>query len=132
PTRRSSDLIYGNQTAVELYQGRFPTAMFRDADAVREAMPEIARRYGWVQELPVQWMRDLDTYLLGIGRLSHEPLEDKDLAGLWDLVRGISDLGTAYFLPNIAISLTQTTLYKGLLTLLSLGLPKEQAQAAVE
>ena len=124
--------IYGNQTAVELYAGRFPTALFQDADSIRTALPEIARRFAFVQELPVQWMRDLDTYLLGIGRLSHEPLEDKDLAGLWDLVRGISDLGTAYFLPNIAISLTQTTLYKGLLTLLSLGLPKEQAQAVFD
>ena len=124
--------IYGNQTAVELYAGRFPTALFQDADSIRTALPEIARRFAFVQELPVQWMRDLDTYLLGIGRLSHEPLEDKDLAGLWDLVRDISDLGTAYFLPNIAISLTQTTLYKGLLTLLSLGLPKEQAQAVFD
>ena len=124
--------IYGNQTAVELYAGRFPTALFQDADSIRTALPEIARRFAFVQELPVQWMRDLDTYLLGIGRLSHEPLEDKDLAGLWDLVRGISDLGTAYFLPNIAISLTQTTLYKGLLTLLSLGLPKGQAQAVFD
>jgi pyruvate,water dikinase len=124
--------IYGNQTAVELYAGRFPTALFQDADSIRTALPEIARRFAFVQELPVQWMRDLDTYLLGIGRLSHEPLDDKDLAGLWALVRDISDLGTAYFLPNIAISLTQTTLYKGLLTLLSLGLPKEQAQAVFD
>ena len=79
--------IYGNQTAVELYGGRFPVAMFRDADAIREALPEIARRYAWVQELPVQWMRDLDTYLLGIGRLNHEPFDDKDVAELWDHVR---------------------------------------------
>ena len=120
--------IYGNQTAVELYSGRFPAALFQDVDSIRAELPEIARRFAWVQDLPVQWMRDLDTYLLGLGRLSHEPLRDKDLAGLWDLVRSISDLGTAYFLPNIAISLTQTTLYKGLLTLLSLGLPEGQAQ----
>lgn len=124
--------IYGNQTAVELYSGRFPAAMFRDIDTIREVLPEIARRYGWVQDLPVQWMRDLDTYLLGIGRLSHEPLDDKDLAGLWDHVREISDLGSTYFLPNIAISLTQTTLYKGLLTLLSMKLPEEQAQAVFD
>ncbi len=124
--------IYGNQTAVELYSGRFPVAMFRDADAIREALPEIARRYAWVQDLPVQWMRDLDTYLLGIGRLHHEPLDDKDLAQLWGHVREISDLGTAYFLPNIAISLTQSTLYKGLLTLLKMGLPDDQAQGVFD
>ncbi|MGO1878633.1 MAG: PEP/pyruvate-binding domain-containing protein, partial [Brevibacterium yomogidense] len=124
--------IYGNQTAVELYGGRFPVAMFRDADAIREALPEIARRYAWVQELPVQWMRDLDTYLLGIGRLNNEPLDDKDVEELWDHVLQISDLGTDYFLPNIAISLTQSTLYKGLLTLLRMGLPDDQAQSVFD
>ena len=124
--------IYGNQTAVELYSGRFPAAMFRDADAIREALPEIARRYAWVQDLPVQWMRDLDTYLLGIGRLHHEPLDDKDVEQLWDHVLQISDLGTDYFLPNIAISLTQSTLYKGLLTLLQMGLPADQAQGVFD
>ncbi|GAA3285218.1 PEP/pyruvate-binding domain-containing protein [Nesterenkonia halobia] len=124
--------IYGNQTAVELYSGRFPTAMFRDIDSIRQSLPDIARQYGWVQDLPVQWMRDLDTYLLGIGRLSHTSLEDKDLEGLWDHVREISDLGSWYFLPNIAISLTQSMLYKGLLTLLSMKLPDEQAQSVFD
>ncbi|MFT4232514.1 MAG: PEP/pyruvate-binding domain-containing protein, partial [Leucobacter sp.] len=129
--------IYGNQTAVELYSGRFPVQLFRDVDSIREALPEIARRYAWVQELPVQWMRDLDTYLIGIGRLSNEPLGDvesggKDLVGLWEHVLEINDLGAAYFLPNIAISLTQRTLYAGLLRILSLGMPEDAAQAVFD
>lgn len=124
--------IYGNQTAVELYSGRFPVQMFRDIDTITAALPEIASRYAWVQELPVQWMRDLDTYLMGIGRLSHEPLDDKDLVGLWEHVLEINDLGAEYFLPNIAISLTQRTLYAGLLRILSLGLPEAEAQAVFD
>ncbi|HIW98958.1 MAG TPA: phosphoenolpyruvate synthase, partial [Candidatus Nesterenkonia stercoripullorum] len=120
--------IYGNQTAVELYSGRLPVSMFRDVESIREALPEIARRYAWVQDLPVQWMRDLDTYLMGIGRLSAEPLEDKSIEEVWDHVLEINDLGTTYFLPNIAISLTQRTLYAGLLRLLGMGMPPERAQ----
>lgn len=120
--------IYGNQTAVELYSGRLPVSMFRDVESIRAALPEIARRYAWVQDLPVQWMRDVDTYLIGIGRLSAEPLEDKSIEEVWDHVLEINDLGATYFLPNIAISLTQRTLYAGLLRLLEMGMPPEQAQ----
>lgn len=124
--------IYGNQTAVDLYAGRLPTQMLRDVDTITESLPEIARQFGWVQDLPVTWMRDLDTYLIGIGRLSNEPLETKTLAEVWDHVIDISDLGTEYFLPNIAISLTQRTLYGALQHMLSLALEKEQAQVVFE
>lgn len=124
--------IYGNQTAVDLYAGRLPTAMLSSVETITESLPEIASRFGWVQELPVQWMRDLDTYLMGIGRLSHEPLEDKSLAEVWDHVIAISDLGTEYFRPNIAISLTQRTLYGALSHMLEMALDKEQAQLVFE
>lgn len=124
--------IYGNQTAVELYSGRFPVHLFRDAQSIRAALPEIAQRYAWAQELPVRWMRDLDTYLIGIGSLSNEPLEGKSLSGLWDHVLEINRLGADYFLPNIAISLTQRTLYAVLLRLLSLALSEEAAQSVFD
>ncbi|MGR6091594.1 PEP/pyruvate-binding domain-containing protein [Brevibacterium sp. CSND-B09] len=120
--------IYGNQTAVDLYAGRLPTNMLSSVETITESLPQIARQFGWVQELPVQWMRDLDTYLIGIGRLSNEPLEDKSLAQVWDHVIAISDLGTEYFRPNIAISLTQGTLYAALQHMLSLALDEDQAQ----
>ena len=124
--------IYGNQTAVDLYAGRLPTKMLSSVETITESLPEIARQFGWVQELPVRWMRDLDTYLLGIGKLSHEPLDDKSLAEVWDHVIDISDLGTEYFRPNIAISLTQQTLYGALSHMLELALDKEQAQLVFE
>lgn len=124
--------IYGNQTAVDLYAGRLPTKMLSSVETITESLPEIASQFGWVQELPVQWMRDLDTYLMGIGKLSHEPLEDKSLAEVWDLVIAISDLGTEYFRPNIAISLTQQTLYKALSHMLEMAVDKETAQLVFE
>ena len=124
--------IYGNQTAVDLYAGRLPTKMLASVEAITESLPEIASQFGWVQELPVRWMRDLDTYLMGIGRLSHEPLEDKSLAQVWDHVIAISDLGSEYFRPNIAISLTQQTLYGALSHMLELALDREQAQIVFE
>ena len=116
--------IYGNQNAVELYSGRLPTEALRDLPTLRAALPEIAQRYAWVQELPVRWMRDLDSYLLGIGALMGEPLGDKSLVELWDYVLRVRDLGRSYFLPNIAISLTQRSLYlllKRLLAMVSGG-----------
>jgi phosphohistidine swiveling domain-containing protein len=124
--------IYGNQTAVDLYAGRLPTNMLSSVEAITESLPQIAQQFGWVQELPVQWMRDLDTYLIGIGRLSNEPLEDKSLAEVWEHVIAISNLGTEYFRPNIAISLTQGTLYAALQHMLSLALDEEQAQVVFE
>lgn len=103
--------IYGNQNAVDIYSGRLPTDALKDLPTLLAALPEIARRYAWVQELPVRWMRDLDTYLLGIGGLMAESLDGKSVAELWDYVLRVRDLGRAYFLPNIAISLTQRSLY---------------------
>ncbi|MGO3152675.1 MAG: PEP/pyruvate-binding domain-containing protein [Galactobacter sp.] len=124
--------IYGNQTAVDLYAGRLPTNLLSSVETITESLPQIAAQFGWVQELPGRWMRDLDTYLLGIGRLSNEPLESKTLGQLWDHVIAISDLGTEYFLSNIAISLTQRTLYGALQHMLSLALDAEQAQVVFE
>ncbi len=124
--------IYGNQNAVELYSGRLPLKMLKDADSIRAALPQIARQFSWVQELPVTWMRDLDTYLIGIGALMHEPLDDKSLPELWDYVLRINALGADYFLPNIAISLTQRTLYAGLQQMLRLALPPDRAQAVFD
>ena len=120
--------IYGNQNAVALYSGRTPLRFLKDVDSLRAALPEIARQYAWVQELPVTWMRDLDTYLIEIGALMREQLEGRPLTELWDYVLRINALGSRYFLPNIAISLTQRTLYAALLHMLKLALPPEQAQ----
>lgn len=124
--------IYGNQNAVQLYSGRTPTKMLKDVDSIRAALPQIATQFAWVQELPVRWMRDLDTYLIGIGALMREPLDGLPLNQLWDYVLRINALGASYFLPNIAISLTQRTLYVGLQQMLRLALPQDQAQSVFD
>lgn len=124
--------VYGNQTAVDLYAGRLPTDMLRDVESLTAALPAIARDFRWVQELPHRWARDLDTYLLGIGALAATDLDRLDEPALWAHVKEISALGTAYFLPNIAISLTQRTLYGALLQMLRIGLPETQATAVFD
>jgi len=112
--------IYGNQNAVELYHNRLPTSMMSDLPTLLSSLPEIARKFAWVQELPITWMRDLDKYLIGIGSLYNESLQEKKLSELWDYVQRINKLGSDYFLPNIAISLTQRSLYTTLITLLKI------------
>jgi pyruvate,water dikinase len=103
--------IYGNQNAVELYSGRLPVQIGPDLPSIADALPSLAAQYAWAQNLPVLWMRDLDVYLIGIGALMQEPIETKSLSELWDYVLRVRDLGREYFLPNIAISLTQRSLY---------------------
>ena len=112
--------IYGNQNAVEIYGGRQPLAIRSVAD-LEEQLPKLARQFAWVQELPVEWSRDLDHYLLRIGEFMAEPLDTKSLPEVWQFVNEVNRLGSEYFLPNIAISLTQRVLYRvlhGLLTML--------------
>lgn len=124
--------IYGNQTAVELYADRLPLRMLTDAESLEAAIPEIIRDYSWVQQLPLQWARDLDTYLLALGRLDAVDPDALDLPARWEHVKAIAAAGNAYFLPNIAISLTQRTLYGALQRMLSMALSTEQAQQVFE
>ncbi|WP_051940427.1 PEP/pyruvate-binding domain-containing protein [Stenoxybacter acetivorans] len=119
--------IYGNQNAVQLYGGRLPAGLGDSIASLADNLPKLAAQYAWVQNLPILWMRDLDTYLIGIGTLMHEPLDDKTLPQLWDYVLRVRDLGRDYFLPNIAISLTQRSLYVLLNRLLRLVLRDDAA-----
>ncbi|MDR2365172.1 MAG: hypothetical protein LBD68_04860, partial [Zoogloeaceae bacterium] len=114
--------IYGNQNAVELYGGRLPREIGTDLASLAAALPALAAQYAWAQNLPILWMRDLDAYLIGIGALMQERTDDKDAHELWNYVLRVRDLGRAYFLPNIAISLTQRSLYALLNRLLFLVL----------
>lgn len=103
--------VYGNQNAVEVYLGR-PPFIVRDLDELRAAIPRLRETFRWVQDLPVEWGRSLDRFLLQIGRFEAEadPSMD-DLAGLWHRAREIVRAGTEYFRPNIAISVTQAKLH---------------------
>ena len=109
--------IYGNQNAVDIYARRFPFALTSLAD-LPTLIPRLREEFRWVQELPVHWSRDLDYYLIRLGEFTAEPLEEKSLAELWQFVQGINEHGAQYFLPNIAISVTQGVLYRMLQFLL--------------
>lgn len=118
--------VYGNQNAVELYARRAPFTV-RSLDELRAAIPRLRSDYAWVQELPVAWLRDLDHYLVTLGRLAAEPLEAKTPGELWRHVLEVNEHGAQYFLPNIAISIAQGTLYRLLHGLLSLALAPAEA-----
>ncbi len=120
--------IYGNQNAVELYARQTPF-LVRNLEELRAALPKLRETYRWVQELPVLWARDLDYYLITIGRYQAEPLASKSLREVWQHVLAINEHGADYFLPNIAISITHGTLYRLLHLLLKLCLGPEPANA---
>ncbi len=120
--------IYGNQNAVEIYGRRMPFSI-QSLDDLEAAIPHLRDNYAWVQDLPMDWSRDLDYYLLSLGELNAEDLREKSLVEVWAYVLRVNQLGADYFLPNIAISITQRTLYRllhGLLQMLT-GNPQEAA-----
>jgi pyruvate,water dikinase len=125
--------IYGNQTAVEVYaNGAASNIRIRSLADLVDAIPVLRKQYEWVQELPMTWSRDLDHYLIVLGELMAEPLDGKGVAELWDHVLRVKELGAEYFLPNIAISITQRTLYRILLGLLEMTAGKEAAAATFD
>jgi phosphohistidine swiveling domain-containing protein len=105
--------IYGNQNAVDVYaSGAGSSIRIGSLAELQAAIPVLREQYGWVLELPLTWSRDLDYYLISIGELMREPLEQMSVAEIWAYVLKVKDLGAEYFLPNIAISITQRTLYR--------------------
>ena len=113
--------VYGNQNAVDIYAGRLPFAPLRDAASLTAFIEAGGLwRYTWISELPTRWLNELDHYLLEIGRYNALDYRDKTLADCWRILQDINTLGTRYFLPNIAISLTQTLLYRVLRHILNL------------
>lgn len=118
--------IYGNQNAVELYARRAPFVV-HSLDELRAAIPGLRQQFGWVQELPVAWMRDLDHYLVTLGRFQAEPLEVKTPLEIWRHVLVVNEHGAQYFLPNIAISIAHGTIYRLLHSLLKLAIGPAEA-----
>ncbi|NNM29027.1 MAG: phosphoenolpyruvate synthase [Akkermansiaceae bacterium] len=110
--------VYGNQNAVDIYAGRFPFAI-ESLDDLPQLIPRLREEFRWVQELPVHWSRDLDYYLIRLGEFMAEPLEGKSIEELWRFVLEVNEHGAQYFLPNIAISVTQAVLYRFLQFLLA-------------
>lgn len=103
--------VYGNQNVVELYLRRSPVTI-RSLEELKASIPRLRDEFRWVQELPVIWSRELDYYLVKIGEFMAEPLDSKDLKGVWDFVLTVNEHGAQYFQPNIAISITHATLYR--------------------
>jgi pyruvate,water dikinase len=120
--------IYGNQNAVELYGRRAPFQI-RNMEELIAALPKLREEFRWVQELPVAWARDLDFYLISIGKFMAEPLTHKNLKEVWEFVKAVNEHGANYFLPNIAISITHSTLYRLLHRLLQLGFGMDTANS---
>ena len=123
---RFDGYIYGNQTAVQLFTGGQQVA-FDSLEALEAMIPKVRETYGWVQRLPVAWARDLDGYLLELGRLSAVDLSAMDEHALWEHIGEINELGARYFQPNIAISITQGVLHKVLYGTLLLLVGPERA-----
>lgn len=120
--------IYGNQNGVEVYaDGAASHIRISSLPELVAAIPVLRKQYEWVLELPLTWSRDLDYYLMSLGELMAEPLEDKPIADLWNYVLRVKDLGADYFLPNIAISITQRTLYRILNGVLQMAVGPEQS-----
>ena len=124
----SGQYIYGNQNAVELYARRAPFAV-HSLDDLRNAIPQLRQQFAWAQELPIAWLRDLDHYLITLGRFQAEPLEGKTPLEIWHHVLAVNEHGAQYFLPNIAISIAQGTLYRMLHGLLKLAIGPADAEA---
>ena len=96
-------------------------------DELRAAIPQLRQQFGWVQELPVAWMRDLDHYLITLGRFQAEPLAEKTPLEIWRHVLAVNDHGAQYFLPNIAISIAHGSIYRILHGLLKLAIGPVEA-----
>ncbi len=109
--------IYGNQNAVDLYADtwRLEPSTLVDAKSLEK---HLVKPYSWARDLPTSWMRDLDRYLLALGRLDNQELEKLGREELWAHVLEVDRVGREYFRPNIAISLTQSALHRLLYALI--------------
>ena len=118
--------VYGNQNAVELLASYRPMRA-RSLEELKEEIPLLRERYAWVSDLPVRWARDLDRFLLRTGRLSAVRLECLTAVQLWRHILDIQQAATEYFLPNIAISVTQSFLHRSLYGLVAMAVGRQRA-----
>jgi pyruvate,water dikinase len=123
--------VYGNQNAVELI-GSIRPLRARNAQELAAEIPELRRRYAWVLDLPVWWARDLDRYLIRLGRLSGVALDDLDVPAIWKHMLDVLEVATDYFQPNISISMTQAFLHRFLHVLVGMVVGPERALGVVD
>jgi pyruvate,water dikinase len=129
--QRFQNYIYGNQNAVDLIASYRPLRA-RSAQELAAEIPDLRRRYAWVLDLPVNWARDLDRYLIRLGRLSAVALDDASLPEVWRYMNDVLRAATEYFRPNIAISMTQAFLHRLLHGLVGMVVGPERTLSVVD
>jgi len=123
--------IYGNQNAVDLV-GSYRPLRSRSPQELASELPELRRRYAWVLDLPVSWARDLDRYLIRLGRLSGRDLEKASLPEVWAHLQELLGVALEYFRPNLAITTTGAFLHRLLHGLAAMILGPERALPVVD
>jgi rifampicin phosphotransferase len=123
--------IYGNQNAVKLILGG-RALRFKTVEELSALLPGITARCSWAMTLPATWMRDLDRYLLSLGRLRAKDLLAMSLDERWAQLMEIDVLGNSYFAPNIAISMTHGLMHKLLFDALCLFMPMPEAKGSYD
>jgi pyruvate,water dikinase len=122
--------VYGNQNAVDVLAAYRPLRA-RTPQELAAEIPELRRRYAWVLDLPLNWARDLDRYLLRLGKLAAVPLE----AGpreVWQHLEELVAGALEYFGPNLAITTTGAFLHRLLHGLVGLVIGPEKALPVVD
>lgn len=123
--------VYGNQNAVALV-GSFRPLRARTPQELTAEIPTLRRRFGWVLELPVHWARDLDRYLIRLGRLQVMSLDEASVPEIIQHINHALEVATEYFMPNIAISMTQAFLHRLLHALVGMAAGPDKALAIVD
>ena len=111
--------VFGNQTAVDLYTAGQQTD-FRSLDELAERVDDFRENYAWVQTLPSLWSVNLDRFLLRLGTFNARTLSECSSKELWQHIIALEKAGNEYFLPNIAISITQGLLHRTLYKLVAM------------
>ncbi|MDA3054389.1 MULTISPECIES: PEP/pyruvate-binding domain-containing protein [unclassified Campylobacter] len=103
--------IYGNQNAVNLYM-QTPPLNVKNLEQLAQILPSLKQKFSYAFSLPNSWNINLSNYLLQIGGLKAQNLDNKSEKEIWEFIQSLVDVGTEYFKPNIAISITQFMIYK--------------------
>ena len=111
--------IYGDQNAVNLYM-QAPKMAINSLQDIEKLLPKLQEKFAYALDLPSKWQVNLNQYLLNLGALNNENLEEKAIAELYQFMERIFIIGEEYFKPNIAISITQFMLYKLLMGFLEI------------
>jgi pyruvate,water dikinase len=123
--------VYGNQNLVQVIAGYRPLRARSLPELIAE-VPDLRRRYAWVTELPLIWARDLDRYLVRLGKLSAVPVEGQGLEESWQHLRSLLAVAGEYIRPNIAITVTGAFLHRHLHGLVRMAVGEERCLAVVD